>query len=127
MENFLTTEDTESTEKTDLCVLCVLCGESLSSGDRQLVIAIRGQILHNGPRNGYVGRLARPQTEVVGHQLGTGFLDIIGDTSVAGGVLDAEVIDAHGPDQVFGMEQLGVGVGNGPQEPALAAIGLPAL
>ena len=41
----------------------------------------------------------------------------LGDGAV---VLDAEVADAGGPDEILRVQQLGVGVGDGAQEPAAA-------
>src|SRR5437899_1207397 len=91
------------------------------------VMAIGVQVLGNDAGNRYVGSLARSQAKVISHQLGARFLNVIGDGGVAGRVLDAEVVDADRPDQVLGVQELGIGVRNGPHEPALARVGLPAL
>src|SRR5262249_38934970 len=46
---------------------------------------------------------------------------------IAGVILDAEVVDSDGPDQVLGVQQLGIGVGYGTEEPTLAVVDLVAL
>src|SRR5207245_7520464 len=102
---------------------CWFLAMGLTCGDADGVGAVMAEILGDGCGNGALGRRAGAEPEVVGDELGASLLDIFGNGGVAGGVLDAEVVDADGPDQILGVEELWIGVGNGSQQPSLAAVG----